>query len=119
MAHFAELNNHNNVIRIVVVDNEILLENNVENEQKGIQYLTNLLGGRWIQSSYNAQFRKNAAFPGCTYNIELDAFIVPQPYPSWVLDENAKWQPPIAMPLDGESYGWDEVSKTWIQTSKD
>jgi hypothetical protein len=75
MAHFAELDENNIVLRVTVVANEVLLdENGVEQEALGLQHLTHL-GGRWVQTSYNGSFRKNYAGIGCVYSAEHDAFI--------------------------------------------
>ena len=60
--------------------------------------------------------RKNYATIGGTYDAVLDAFIYQQPYPSWVLDANAKWQAPVPMPDDGKMYRWDESTLSWVAT---
>ena len=114
MAHFAQLEN-NVVTQVIVVSNQELIdENGQESEQKGIAFCSNLLGGTWKQTSYNAHIRKNYAGIGYTYNEELDAFIPPQPYPSWTLNNDiAQWQAPIPMPTDGKIYFWDESIKLW------
>jgi len=115
MAHFAELNDNNIVEQVIVVsNNELLDESGIESEQKGIDFCTNLFGGRWIQTSYNGNFRKNYAGVKYLYDPIRDAFIKPQPYPSWVLDEEScKWQAPVPYPTDNEIYFWDEESLTW------
>ena len=59
--------------------------------------------------------RKNPATIGGTYDATLDAFIYPQPYPSWVLDENAQWQAPVPKPDDGKLYVWDEATLSWVE----
>ncbi len=79
MAHFAELNETNIVKQIIVVHNNELLNNNGnESEQKGIDFCVNLLGGTWIQTSYNGTIRKNFAGIGFTYDPIRDAFIPPK-----------------------------------------
>ena len=117
MAHFAQLDNNSVVVQIVVVhNNELLDEHGNEIEQKGINFCKSLFGQdtQWVQTSYNAKFRKNYACGGATYNKELDAFIHPTPYPSWVLDETTcKWQAPVLYPTDGLLYSWDELTQTW------
>ena len=78
MAHFAELDENNVVLRVTVVDNSVLLdENENESEALGLQHLTHL-GGRWVQTSYNKTFRKNYAGIGYTYDAQRDAFIAPK-----------------------------------------
>lgn len=105
MAHFAEIDNNNIVQRVLVVDNE--------QEHRGQEFLSNDLGlgGRWIQTSYNGNFRKQYAGVGYYYDETKDIFVQPQPYPSWTLDENNDWQPPVVRP-DEVSY-WDEETLSW------
>lgn len=119
MAHFAELDENNYVIRVIVINNEDIINNyGNEDENLGINLCESFYGHKnWKQTSYNASFRKNAAFPGCYYDQEIDAFIVPKPYDSWTLDSNCRWQPPIPHPEDGNSYGWNEELGTWEQTN--
>lgn len=127
MAHFAELDETNVVKQVIVVDNnELLDENGNELETKGIAFCQSLFGGNWIQTSYNGTIRKNFAGIGYVYNPVIDAFHLPQPFPSWNLDENAIWQPPVAAPVnpytsDQEVYWlepqyiWDETMLNWIE----
>ena len=78
MAHFAELDENNKVIQIIVVhNNELIDENNQESESKGIAFCQSLFGGNWVQTSYNANFRKNYAAIGYIYDSELDEFNSP------------------------------------------
>ena len=77
MAHFAELDNNNIVQRVIVVNNNELLENGIESESKGIAFCKSLFGGSWIQTSYNSTFRKNYAGIGFIYDAIKDAFIPP------------------------------------------
>jgi hypothetical protein len=114
MAHFAQLEN-NIVTSVIVVANETIIdENGNESEQKGIDFCSNLLGGTWIQTSYNGKIRKNFAGIGYTYDETRDAFIAPQPFASWTLDNaTAQWKAPVDMPTDGEMYSWDEVAQKW------
>ena len=118
MAHFAKLEN-NVVTQVIVVSNQdILDENGQENEQKGIDFCSNLLGGTWIQTSYNGNIRKNYAGIGYTYDESRDAFIAPKPYASWVLDETtAQWKAPVAMPTDDKRYTWNEETKSWDEVT--
>jgi hypothetical protein len=115
MAHFAKLNEENIVTQVIVVDNkDILDENGQESEQKGIEFCANLLGGTWMQTSYNASFRKNYAGKGYSYNQDLDAFIPPKPYNSWILNETTyKWDAPTPYPTDGGRYNWNEETLSW------
>jgi len=79
MAHFAKLDENNIVISVIVVhNNELLDENGTESEQKGIDYCVNLLGGVWVQTSYNANIRFKYAGIGDTYDKNRDAFIAPK-----------------------------------------
>jgi len=117
MAHFAEVDENNIVLRVLVVDDL--------HESDGQNFLANTLGlgGTWLKTSYNTHagvhanggtpFRKNYAGIGYTYDEALDAFIAPKPYPSWVLNnETAVYEAPVAMPTDGE-YTWNEETTSW------
>jgi hypothetical protein len=122
MAHFAQLDDNNHVTQVIVVNNSDTLDSNgQESEAVGIAFCQNLLGAdtNWRQTSYNASFRKNYACIGYIYDEVRDAFIPPQPYPSWVLDETTcQWQAPVTVPADGGPYLWDESSLSWIQPSE-
>jgi len=111
MAHWAEIDENNIVLRVTVGDN------NDPNGDEGYQWLINNLGGRWIKTSYNAAtngFRKNYAGEGYTYNEELDAFIPPKPFESWILnEETCVWESQVPYPQDGNLYFWDESSQSW------
>ncbi len=117
MAHFAKLDNKNKVISVEVVVNEVITDSDGnEQEQVGIEFLTQLYNGiGWYkQTSYNGTFRKNYAGVGFTYDLNRDAFIAPQPYPSWTLVEaTCKWTAPSAMPDDGKDYEWNEATTNW------
>ena len=116
MAHFAKLDQNNNVIEVIVVNNDALDSNN--EESSGIAFLTEWSGGysNWKQTSYT---RFNFASIGGTYNQELDAFIDAKQYESWVLDETTcRWKPPIQYPNDGNDYQWFEEENNWIQTNE-
>lgn len=119
MAHFAQTEN-NIVTKVIVVDNkDTSNEEGVEIEQIGIDFCSNLLGGTWIQTSYNGKIRKNYAGIGYTYDKTLDAFIAPKPFASWVLNETiAQWKAPIDMPTDGKIYNWDEATTSWIEVKE-
>lgn len=116
MAHFAELDANNVVVRVIVVPDTV--------ESVGEQYCHDLLGGTWKQTSYNTRgnehilggtpFRKNYAGNGYTYDELIDGFIPPQPYPSWLLNETTcLWEPPVPYPTDGNRYRWDETNLEW------
>ena len=107
MAHFAQLDDNNIVLNVIVVSNEY--------EANGEQYCADTFGGRWIQTSYNHNIRKQFAGIGYTYNADADVFVAPQPFPSWSLDENHDWQPPTPMPTDGKHYRWDEDDQEWVE----
>ena len=122
MAHFAELDSNNVVLRVVVVSND--------NEADGENWCKNLFGGvAWKQTSYNKNFRKNYAGKGYTYDQTKDAFIPPKPYESWTLvEDTCLWKPPIDFPSSEgltfpESYQWDESayqadnSTGWVKIS--
>jgi len=114
MAHFAELDESNKVLRVIVVHNaELLDEQGKESEQKGIDFCINLLGGRWVQTSYNSTRRKNYAGIGFQYDPVNDWFQAPQPYPSWTLDSDAQWQAPTPRPTDDKHYTWNESTLSW------
>ena len=119
MAHFAQLDG-DTVTQIIVVANEDTAdEDGNEVEAIGVAFCKNLLGGTWVQTSYNNNFRKQYAGIGYTYDSDADVFIDPQPFPSWSLDENYDWQPPTPYPDDGDFYGWDEENQTWKRLEND
>jgi hypothetical protein len=119
MAHFAQIEN-NLVIQVIVVDNsDILDEQGNESEVIGAQFCTDLLGGTWVQTSYNGNMRKNYASIGDTYDATRDAFISPQPYPSWVLDEDTcRYEAPVPYPTDDKMYVWDEAVISWVEITE-
>jgi hypothetical protein len=117
MAHFAELDENNIVINVIVVsNNDCLNSNREESESVGIEFCKSLLGEntRWVQTSYNASLRKNYAGLGYTYDSVRDAFIPPKPHNSWILvEETCQWTAPIPYPSDGQSYFWNEDTIGW------
>ena len=117
MAHFAQLNEENLVTQVIVVANQDTADKDgVENEAIGIEFCTNLLGGKWVQTSYNANIRKNYAGVGYKYDATLDAFIPPQPFASWTLNnETAQWEAPTPYPTDDKRYTWDEATTSWVE----
>jgi hypothetical protein len=118
MAHFAQIENNIVTQVIVVANEEILDENGQESEQKGIDFCSNLLGGTWKQTSYNAKIRKNYAGIGYTYDANKDAFIPPKPFESWVLNEDTyNWECPIPYPNDEKMYKWNESITNWEEVT--
>lgn len=115
MAHFAELDDNNVVLRVIVVDTkDNSTADGVEKESIGQAFCERLFGGRWLQTSYNNNIRKRYAGIGYTYDAALDAFITPKPYPSWSLDPaTADWVAPVPMPTDGQRYVWNEATQSW------
>lgn len=115
MAHFAEINQKNFVTRVIVVSNfNTQNKDGIEIESIGANFCNQLFGGKWIQTSYNSNFRKNYAGIGYAYDAARDAFIPPKPFDSWILDEETcKWIPQVAYPNDGKSYIWDESITNW------
>jgi hypothetical protein len=109
MAHFAEIDSNNIVLRVLVTDN------NDPNGDEGYQWLLDNLGGNWVKTSYNGTIRKNFAGIGYSYDATLDAFIPPKPFPSWVLVESTcLWEAPVPYPTDGAVYTWDEATTAWV-----
>jgi hypothetical protein len=117
MAHFAKLDENNNVISVHVVVNDVITIDGNESEQAGIDFLTSLHGhALWKQTSYNGNIRKNYAGIGYTYDAGRDAFIPPKPYVSWTLNETTcQWEAPVAYPTDGKRYTWDEATTSWVE----
>jgi hypothetical protein len=124
MAHFAQIGYNNEILRVSVVRNEdILDENGNESEEIGIQFLKSVHGPltNWLQTSYNNNFRHRYAGPGMVYNNQYDVFLAPQPYPSWTLNtETYEWDSPVPEPelteeqRDGGSYyEWNEETQEW------
>lgn len=116
MAYFAQLDENNIVTQVIVVDDQ--------HEADGENWCKNFLGGNWKQTSYNTlggvhllggtPFRKNFAGVNYNYDTGKDAFIPPQPYASWVLNESTcQWDSPIDYPNDGKKYLWDEDAENW------
>ncbi len=121
MAHFAKLDENNNVLAVHVLVNDVITIDGNESEQAGIDFLTNLHGhNKWKQTSYNRTFRKNYAGIGYTYDYARDAFIPPKPYQSWILNETTCiWEAPVTYPTDGKVYNWSEITTSWVEYSDD
>jgi hypothetical protein len=109
MAHYAFLDNYNIVTEVIVgVDETELIEGKDPETWYG-----EFRGQTCKRTSYNGNIRKNYAGVGFRFDEELDAFIAPQPFVSWILDENCRWTAPVAYPQDGLTYTWDEDSLAW------
>lgn len=122
MSHFAKVNN--GIVEKVIVA-----------EPEFFQTFVDTSPGTWIQTSYNTRggihydpntntpsvdqskaLRKNYAGIGYSYDQQLDAFIPPKPYPSWVLNEQTcLWEAPVPYPNDGKAYTWDEQTQSWVE----
>jgi len=120
MAHFAKINSDGIVEDVVITPNE--------KPNEGHDWLVERFGGTWIKTSYNTfagehllggePLRKNYAGIGFTYDEERDAFIPPQPYPSWIVnEETCRWEAPVSMP-EG-AYIWDEETVSWVEVSEE
>ena len=111
MAHFAEIDADNTVLRVIVADTKEWCENN--------------LGGTWVQTSYNTHggqhpegrpLHKNYA--GIGYKWDGVGFYAPQPFPSWTKDEDTYlWEAPVPYPSDGKSYVWNEAELKWDEVT--
>jgi len=116
MAHYAELDANNQVLRVLVIPNEV-----EPTEQDGIAYLEQLFGGgTWRKTSYNGNIRKNYAGRGYQYDEYRDAFIAPKPFPSWLFnEETCRWYPPKPYPdpTGHDVYRWDEITTNWVLMS--
>jgi hypothetical protein len=124
MAHFAQLDDNNTVIQVIVVNNSMLLDNNnIELEENGIAFCKSLFGQEthWKQTSYSGSFRKNFASIGSLYDSTNDIFIAPKPFNSWILNkETIEWEAPVPYPENAKFlYYWDEQSICWIPVNKE
>ena len=131
MAHFAEIDTGNRVLRVVAVDNRQLLdEDGNESEDLGIDFLKKHGAGEWRQTSYNTRsgvhklggvpMRANYAGIGWLWSEEHTIFHPPQPYPSWILNvANGEWVPPVPRPKgewdwNEDEQKWDKKDLTWV-----
>ena len=129
MAHFAELSQANIVLRVVVIDNNDVIANGGDQSETAAKVVEQIVpfsrwGVKWIQTSYNNNFRKQYAGIGYSFDSTKNKFISPQPFASWSLDSNDDWQAPVAYPTvttygDNVKYliSWDEAGQRW--TGKD
>jgi hypothetical protein len=113
MSHFAKVEN-GFVTEVIVAEQDYI--DTLENPSAWVQTSYNTFGGVHPE---NRPLRKNYAGVGYTYDVTRDAFIAPQPYLSWALDEETcLWQSPIPCPIDGKNYYWDETTLTWIEITE-
>jgi len=125
MAHFAELDQNNKVLQVVVISNEEVDANGGDESAQAEEYVATIVpflpyGGAWKQTSYNGNFRKRYAGIGEFYNPSLDMFVYAQPYPSWSLDSSGDWKAPVTYPSVSEIGSltvfpsWDEPNLKWL-----
>jgi len=120
MAHFAQLDDDNIVQQVIIISNDVCGEPTLDfpdTEAAGRAFIANTLklGGVWKQTSYAGSFRKNYAGIGYIYDTQKDAFIGPQPFESWSLnEETCRWEAPIPYPTDGKKYYWNEDDQEWV-----
>ena len=123
MANFAQLDENHIVTQVVVVNNETINDLPFpESEPVGAAFLQSLFGSTtiWKQTSYNANFRKNYAGIGYTYDQENDVFYAPNLFASWVLNNQTwTWEAPVPYPTDGMLYIWDEPTVSWVQVPEE
>lgn len=120
MAYFAEIDSDGFVLQVISIDNLDAPDPAPQNsEPLGQAFIADVLGlpGVWKQTSYNSKFRKQYAGIGWRYDADVDIFIAPQPYPSWTLDSNYDWQPPVPYPSEGGPWRWDEESLSWVEVT--
>ena len=125
MAHFAELNSTNEVLRVVVISNDDVDANGGELSTEAETFVSTIVpysenGTAWKQTSYNNNFRKQYAGIGYSYDSSLDMFITRQTYPSWSLDSNGDWLALVTYPSVTEissnsvQITWDEDNQKWL-----
>lgn len=125
MAYFAEIDENNKVLRVVVACDTDIANNGGDLSEQASEYFKSKVplsinGIKWIQTFSNGEFRKQKAAINFTYDSFKDKFISPQPYPSWSLDSNDDWQPPIVKPEltleqkeNNDFYIWNETNQNW------
>jgi hypothetical protein len=112
MAHYAFLDENNIVTEVIVGIDETELIEGLDTET----WYGNFRGQTCKRTSYNGNIRKNYAGIGYTYDPVADHFFAPQPYPSWTLDSDAKWQAPVQYPIEeGKFFTWDEPTLSWVE----
>lgn len=114
MPHFAQVDEHNIVTRVLVIDQETVNTGLFGNPSTFIQTSYNTYGGQ--HQLGGTPLRKNYAGIGYTYDPVRDAFYAPKPFPSWTLNEDTCiWQSPVAQPTDGKMYQWNENTLSWVE----
>lgn len=122
MSHFAEIDENNVVLRVIVAEQDFIDTGAVGDPSKWIQTSYNTRGGIHYgedgQADGGEPIRKNYAGIGYSYDITRDAFIPPKPFNSWVLNEDTcYWEPPVAMPADDtKTWAWNEDTQSWDGT---
>jgi hypothetical protein len=109
MAHYAFVDENNIVTQVIVGRNEDEVVDGISDWEA---HYAQVAGQRCLRTSYNNKIRKQYAGIGYTYDEDADQFVAPQPFPSWSLDSNNDWQPPVPYPSSG-SYFWDEETEGW------
>ncbi len=122
MAHFAELDRNNQVVRVVVISNDDVTKNGGDRHANAEVFVTNIIGHEgtgvaWKQTSFNHNFRKQYAGEGYTYDSSKDIFIGIKPFPSWVLNSDDDWEAPVTYPEDSKDYKWNETTKAWDEVN--
>lgn len=122
MAHFAQVDENNVVVQVLVIEQDVINTGHFGDPASWIQTSYNTRGGVHYgpdnQPDGGVALRKNYAGIGHIYDPVRDAFYAPQPYPSWMLDEDTCWwQPPVPFPTDGKNYAWDEATISWVEVS--
>lgn len=118
MAHFAKLNQNNIILQVDVVSNDVI--DNLpfpDSEPLGVLFMQSIYGTDtiWKQTSYSGSFRIRYAGINYIFDPNLDAFLYPKPYPSWVLNpQTYEWEAPVSYPTDGKKYVWDEATLSWV-----
>ena len=125
MAHFAELDSSNEVIRVVVISNDDVAANGGDLHADAETFVASIVpystgGTAWKQTSYGDNFRKQFAGIGYSYDSSKNKFISPKPYPSWSLNASDEWAAPVTYPNSVEIssktvyVSWDEANQKWL-----
>jgi len=112
MAHYAEIDSNNIVVRVIVIDNA----QEARDGESGVAAWckSRLSGTKWVKTSYNGNIRSKYAGIGYYYNEADDRFEQPQPFPSWTLHDNGNWVAPTPMP-QGDLWSWNEDTQSWVE----